>query len=1072
MNNKINEECIDIYLKKLELNSKINSLLLKQKKYDYELIDLKYEEGEILKELNIYVAKLMTYLWNEPKLVVNLLNTADKNDIKENLAPLITNNFYENILSSNYIEDNLLYVMTLLLQEEINNLKDENDYLYFLNESPCGFLMEELKEKKDIQTFFKMIIIKAVEKLESSCSNKKLFFSLGQIQEELEKKENINKKNDNISFFMRLTSKKSDIVRNSFNKIESNENEEKECELDKSKSFLFEQKPFKEKYFQNFTKEKILTEKENLKSGNKIESDIIDEVFKIYLEKIDSNENKEKSNNGEKCMIDTNHKYESKDFLYDLEKDDEKIKRTYMNNFNVSLEIINLIFSNMEDNLYLIPYSVKCLCKIILTLIKKKFPNINLLQQNAYMGRFFFGKLFLPFFLAPTYEALITNFLISKNTFNNLKILSRILLNLIYGELYENNFETKEFTPFNLFFIEKMPELIKIINELQKVKLPNFIEKLLNDELPKDFKLDYFNENPDEFIYHRSICFNIDDVGAIIKTIGLNKELYFNETNNKGLKKTYEKLCTNNSKLIMKDVDKKQNLKRNLSLKDRNKIKEKIDKTKTDNNKSLILPKMYYFLMSDIKINEKYKNAFKLEETDQSFRLEELKELNNETDITKNNVIRVKNSICSILYNYQYLNKNDFPEGTTNNTKIIFTEIKKSTKSNNYIINDSIPTQWFLNSLFENLEKIPQNYIDNDYELLLNEIEKDIKESIEMLNFDIIYDIHEKLNYSNRLKNNYEKKKRKIKKVKLNDKINNIIERDPIPVAIYFDYSKKFLKIEKANINVKQLQLMDDLVIEDTKKKCIICKTIKIFTNEFPNLTKYQIWQDIDLFEFEKNLSLPGRLEEYLDIIKEYLQKNKIVNENNLDIINDKIYDYILGKLYDKIFPKEDQMDDKIFRQTILLSWIEPKHFILDKKNYIFDGFLPDVNNYLKKLENQKSPRKKFSNMSKIFELIRNLVKFNGDDIMAGVDDQMPILNYTLIKARPLRIYSNCKFMELFLGDKKNKKEDSELIQLLSLCDYICNMSNSKLINVSKEEYQQKCNEAANNDNSYNSENF
>ena len=102
--------------------------------------------------------------------------------------------------------------------------------------------------------------------------------------------------------------------------------------------------------------------------------------------------------------------------------------------------------------------------------------------------------------------------------------------------------------------------------------------------------------------------------------------------------------------------------------------------------------------------------------------------------------------------------------------------------------------------------------------------------------------------------------------------------------------------------------------------------------------------------------------------------------------------------------------------------------------------------------------------MSKIFELIRNLVKFNGGDIMTGVDDQMPILNYALIKARPLRIYSNCKFMELFLGDRKNKKEDSELIQLLSLCDYICNMSYSKLINVSKEEYNLKCKEAANND--------
>ena len=67
-------------------------MILKQQTYDYELIDLKNEEGEILKELNIYIIKLMTYLWEQPKLVANLLLTADKNDIKENLAPLISNN--------------------------------------------------------------------------------------------------------------------------------------------------------------------------------------------------------------------------------------------------------------------------------------------------------------------------------------------------------------------------------------------------------------------------------------------------------------------------------------------------------------------------------------------------------------------------------------------------------------------------------------------------------------------------------------------------------------------------------------------------------------------------------------------------------------------------------------------------------------------------------------------------------------------------------------------------------------------------------------------------------------------
>lgn len=1068
MNNIINYECLEIHKKKLEVNKKIDSLL-KQKNYNYEIIDLKNEEGELLKELNVYIVKLMTYLWDQPKLIANLLLSAEKNDLKENLAPLIANNFYENILSSDYIEDNLLYILSLLLQKEINDLNNENDFSNFLNETPCGFLLGHLKEKKDVQTFFKMIIIKAVEKLEACCSNKDLLFSIGKIDKDIQRQENkgrINDLNDTKNFFLKMTKKKSDIIRTSVDNRDVDMDLEIESELEKSsKSIIFESKIFKEKYFCCLTKEKIIEEKERYKNENKSDdenqNEKINKMFDIYINKMPTGE--KENRDVVEHYLSNKDKYDNEEFLNGLDTE-EKIKKVYIDNFYRVLETINTIFANIFDNLYLLPYSIKCLCKIIFILIKKKFPNINIIQQNAFLGKFFFDKMLLPFFISPAYEALITNFLISKKTISNLKVISKILLKLISGELYTNDFETNEFTPFNLFFLEKIPDIVKLYDEMKKVNLPKFIEKLLHNKLPEDFKLNYFEENPEEVLNHRAICFKIDDINAIIKTIGLNEEMYFDDMKNKGLKKTYEKLCSNSSKLIINEIIQKQTIKKTSSKEQKNYyFKEK--KEESPNNKDPNLSKLYFFLISDILINEKYKKTFKLEIKEPNFKIEELKTIENDSQMTQNNLIRVKNSISSILYNYKSLIKKDFPEGTTIDTKSIFNEMKKFTHSNNnYTIDDSIPMQWYLNCLFENLQTIPKEYVENDYELLLNEIEYNIKKEIDLLNFDIISYIHEKINYAKRLKNIFEKKKTRLHKVKLNDKANNIIEKISIPIALHFNYKNKILKIEKANVDNRRLQLLDDLVIEDTKKKCMICKTIKIFTNEFPNLTKYQSWQDVDLFELAKTLALPDKLQEYFDIIKEHLQKNKSITENNLNSISGIIYDYIQGKLYDKIFPKEYKRDDQIFRQCVLLSWIEPKHFINDKKNYIFDGFLPDVNFFLKKLEKYKSPRKKFSYMSKIFESIRNLVKFNGGDEMTGVDDQMPILNYALIKARPLRIYSNCKYMELFLGDRRNKKEDSELIQLLSLCDYICNISYSKLINVTKEEYNDKCNKAAKTD--------
>ena len=37
-------------------------------------------------------------------------------------------------------------------------------------------------------------------------------------------------------------------------------------------------------------------------------------------------------------------------------------------------------------------------------------------------------------------------------------------------------------------------------------------KKLVNNQLNKDFEFNYFNENPDEVIFHRSICFSFDDL--------------------------------------------------------------------------------------------------------------------------------------------------------------------------------------------------------------------------------------------------------------------------------------------------------------------------------------------------------------------------------------------------------------------------------------------------------------------------------------------------------------------------------------------------------------------------------
>ena len=64
------------------------------------------------------------------------------------------NNIYENILSSTFIEDNLMYVITLVLNEEINKLSSPNEFISFLDGTSSGYFLQQLNLKMDVINFY------------------------------------------------------------------------------------------------------------------------------------------------------------------------------------------------------------------------------------------------------------------------------------------------------------------------------------------------------------------------------------------------------------------------------------------------------------------------------------------------------------------------------------------------------------------------------------------------------------------------------------------------------------------------------------------------------------------------------------------------------------------------------------------------------------------------------------------------------------------------------------------------------------------------------------------------------
>ncbi len=96
-------------------------------------------------------------------------------------------------------------------------------------------------------------------------------------------------------------------------------------------------------------------------------------------------------------------------------------------------------------------------------------------------------------------------------------------------------------------------------------------------------------------------------------------------------------------------------------------------------------------------------------------------------------------------------------------------------------------------------------------------------------------------------------------------------------------------------------------------------------------------------------------------------------------------------------------------------------------------------------------------NVNLIFEAINTLLEFNQDKINIGVDNQMPLLNYIFIKAKPKNIFTNCEFMELYIGDKIRKKEGNYLVQLKSIRDFTLSLTHKNLFNITIEEFNNNC---------------
>ena len=1019
------------------------------------LIDDIEEIQKAFQFLWTYLKSFLDELYNSPKFISKLLSLSKIEDIKNYLAPFFANNFYENILSPQSLDNNLIYIIYTLLKEEIDSLPDDKSSEQFLNNTPCGFLLEQMIEKTDIKSFCKLIILKVVEDLEWTFSGKQICLDVDIIAENLNRQkekiiqmQNNNRNNNNQGKNPNTPLRKSYSIFSAINDglLDNNGNHNQNNNGIYLRASTYSS-------FDGFGEKEYVKQKKNLQDSKEFNSKYIIDIDPKKYEK-ETNENVKEfiecqsENNKNDWNLNSNEVFISN--IFKREKSEE-ILSIYILSFIKIIESVNLLLKILLENTGIIPYSIKCICKIIYVLLKNKFPKIRRLHLNAFISRFFFDKLLLPFLENPIFGALINEYMISPETVTNIKFISDIISRICKGKLYDQEEEKGNYTPFNTFLLEKINDIFNFYKNIEEVILPEFITN--NNEINQIVNEESFSQ--------KCICFNFEELYALIINISQNKS------------KLFEDESTKLMKIVFGKMDKSANLKLFEEI-----IKEKVYENNEDINKNIQKKRSgkeiknreieKYFLYTGLIFNKEYSEIFHLKKGKSQFQIKELKHPKTKQDLEINNIIKVKNIICTILYYLRELNIQDFNDISTSlsDTSHIFKEIKKFIKTSYFRINDSTPFDWYVGSFFQCIGKLPQNYKENDYELLYVELKEDIIKSINSFNVSILNNISDKLKYGIRKKIFYEKAEKRLVDITLNEKVQCLLDTLRIPCELYFCYNDKEKKINVREIKKDDntLKFLDAMVFAEQSRYIKTCNIIRDFTKYFPNIvTSCEFFgENEEIFKMLNEIKIPQAINTYLNIVKNKLRTLKIYrNEDEFNDINNKIYDFIMEKIYDKIFPLvQSDKDFNLQNLCMQLSWTEAKNFIPGQNDDIFDTFLPDVISNFWKLEEEKSPRKKIEYMHKIFVCINQVQNFNGaDGNKAGVDDIINILEYAFVKAQLKMANTNFEYLKFFV--KPNSEEDNFLTQLNVVKEFILNITHDKL-QISQEEFDENCKKAYN----------
>ena len=982
--------------------------------------------------------KYLTEFRSNQKILYNLLNQIEKTEDKKLISTVITHYFYTDIIT-NESSNNLINLIEMLIKDEIKN-EDFSiiENSCFNKDNIISYIFDELLYIDEVKIYIKHILEEVINKISKR------------------EKENFLNNYDFKELFLTLNiGKISKIIKDiekmdEFDVIENNNNNNNKNK-NKDKNNKNENTPKNSNNKKLNNKNPLLeskTENEIEKEFSEIEFNLFNDKFKI--------DNKYLKSELRKCekefkkfyikqlnLNKNNNDLYSNNYFLNYIKSTNKYKKIlvlYHKNFLFVQDCIESIIKNLNTANNHVPKIINKIIQCINTEIKKNNPKLTQYEINHFIFHIFIDKFLSPILQFPEKNEFLCKEILSNNIHKSLLTLIKILKKISYGDLFSSEIEAN-YTPLNKKMIEWILKSYEIINNL------------LNN---KDNYYDIYDEN--NLDLYQNFCLNKNEIRIFLEHFKKTPEIFENNE--------YEQIYNNLDRLT-----------------------ESLD----ENN---------YFLFLNYNYSKERNENLKIEQK-KEFIIEPFNIFNIKNEDRLKYLEGIKNCIKHVLIESFDLSKKiknlDFQKlFIMLNTNIQYRqELKKIN-----LINEKIPLSWYSNYIVKNHSDIPNEYKENNYLKLYNDLlnetkilEKKIINKQLILNNDMFNEI-------NFLKKKLEFEKYKLKK---NKKIENLIKIKLIFETIqpevcimrqkeYLILLEKIYKFLDEKLPEKETNKNKYLINLNVPENCVHKKIENIGKN-YPEILKNNFKEhcnNINNF-ITKILYLSN--ESKNDILNKEFNLNKGINNTNLNLVLEEYFKYIknlidknsLFKMFyfsknpEKLQEKKEKLNENI--QNIIMSKISiqinknvKKQFerietkINDKKfsdlcvkfnkikNKLISFLQIDVNcfneycvniikNYFDKMDNERYCNNIIKQFSKIINTIINMMIFSKNKLDSSIDDFLPVLIFLCIQCKNENMISNiCNCSYFMLSKDKNKTLGFNLVNLEGCINYI-NSLDEKLNN-------------------------